>query len=72
MYSTIRNLLLILFLSVPYWRKFINRLALAALRTATIASNQIKIFQHTCNYQYFLASTAVLKAKYSSTYGSVL
>ena len=61
MYSTIRNLLLILFLSVPYWRKFINRLALAKLT---------KLKKR--NYQYFLASTAVLKAKYSSTYGSVL
>ena len=29
-----------------------------------------QLFQYTSrNYQYFLASTAVLKAKYSSTYG---
>ena len=67
----------------PIWRKFINRLALAVLRTATMTmtltltslinqKNHVTISTFVQVLQYLWPSTRVLKAKYWSTDGKVL
>ena len=68
---------------LPIWRKFINRLALAVLRTATMTmtltltslinqKNHVTISTFVQVLQYLGPSTRVLKAKYWSTDGEVL
>jgi len=67
----------------PIWRKFINRLALAVLRTATMTmtltltslinqKNHVTISTFVQVLQYLWSSTRVFKAKYWSTDGEVL